>query len=105
MWKLATALCLLAATAAQAQNRPEWWPVPGLNSAIIMQDNWELVSSSGLSWPDGRQAIMTFWRKAPGDSPRLKVVRCMDFFDDKFRSTAGICHAVVTPGQKDPKEE
>jgi len=65
----------------------EWYEIPGIKSARLAEDNWDLQSSTGLSWPDGRQAIVTFWL-AP-----LKngMVRCVAFFDADFRSTGEIC--------------
>lgn len=96
---LAAAL-LLATGPAWAQGAGlDWWPLPGLNSAKIMEDKWELVSSSGHSWPDGRQAVVTFWRKPAESAQRLDIVRCIDFFGADFGALGGICQAVLVPGQ------
>ncbi len=65
----------------------EWSHIPGLSSAVLADDNWDLQSSSGLSWPDGRQAIVTFWL-APLENG---MVRCVAFFDASFRATGESC--------------
>ncbi len=102
-----TVVLLLAAGAARAQGGAglDWWPLPGLNSAKMLEDKWDLVSSSGHSWPDGRQAIVTFWRKPAEGAQRLDIVRCIDFFDADFGALAGICQAVLVPGQPAPERQ
>src|SRR5262245_35208891 len=73
---------------AQAPEPPTWLILPGVTSASIavVPEGWQLVSSSGLSWPHGKQAIVTFWRK--GNIHR----RCLDYFDADMQQTGGLCY-------------
>jgi hypothetical protein len=41
---------------------------------------------STLSWPDGRQAVVTMWNSKLGD-----FARCFDYFDAKMNQTGGKC--------------
>ena len=52
----------------------------------------ELVTSSGFSWPDGRQAIVTFWQQS-GEAPEPKMYRCIDYFNKRMEPTGGRCAA------------
>lgn len=73
---------------SHAQAREETWQaMPGVTSARLATDGWELISSSGLSWPDGRQAVVTFWR---GNDRAIR--RCNDFFDADMQQTGGLCY-------------
>jgi hypothetical protein len=46
-----------------------------------------LALGYGLSWPDGRQAIVTFWKA------ENSVFRCIDYFDTSMQSTGGGCYS------------
>jgi hypothetical protein len=85
---IAAAVSLPAAAVA---DRPEWQVVPGLTSANLAASKWELVGSSGLSWPDGRQAIVSFWAS---ENPQF-TFRCTKFFDASMRSTGEKCEQPV----------
>jgi hypothetical protein len=47
---------------------------------------WQFLGASGLSWPDGRQAIVTFWNSSEG-----QFVRCFDYFDANMSEVRGNC--------------
>jgi hypothetical protein len=65
-----------------------WWPVPGLTSAqVAAREDVKLLSSGGNSWPDGSQAIFTFWLI----NDKL-IVRCLDYFDRRMEQTGGFCY-------------
>lgn len=72
----------------------DWVPHPKDTSAILASGNeWKLISSTGISWPDGRQALVTFWeyRFLPEQEVRV-IVRCHDFFNLSMQSTGAICY-------------
>ncbi|MEX0854055.1 MAG: hypothetical protein WD036_12360 [Bauldia sp.] len=88
-------LVLLAATAAaddrEAARPPsEWsgaWGLdPDLSSAALARDGWRFLGLSTLSWPDGRQAVVTMWGSELGD-----FARCFDYFDAAMVQTGGKC--------------
>lgn len=93
-----TALVAVMASEASPQNAAEsvgagsaasiWALEVGLASATLAAQGAELLASDGLSWPDGRQATVTYWRPAQGVN---LIVRCIDYFDDSMRSTGGGC--------------
>jgi hypothetical protein len=75
-----------AITHAQADPLPEWKFVPGLKSAnIAATQGAQLVSSAGHGWPDGRQAVVTFWRLG------ALYLRSRSFFDAAMVETGDIC--------------
>ena len=89
----AAALCL-AATAAMAEDRqtagePAAW-VWGLDaeatSATLARGEWKFLALSTMSWPDGRQAVVTLWNSPLGD-----FARCFDYFDAAMNQTGGKC--------------
>lgn len=43
------------------RNLELWEWAPGTTSAGLALQGFEPVSSAGLSWPDGRQSVVTFW--------------------------------------------
>jgi hypothetical protein len=75
-----------------AQDMPEfyqdqWVPVGGLTSSrFAATPGAGLLTSAGLSWPDGRQAIITFWN-VEGKT----ILRCIDYFDVSMVASGGIC--------------
>ncbi len=56
------------------------------SSASLARDGWKFLSMSTLSWPDGRQAVVTMWVNQLGD-----FARCFDYFDAKMVQTGGKC--------------
>jgi hypothetical protein len=56
------------------------------SSAALARDGWKFLSMSTLSWPDGRQAVVTLWENQLGD-----FARCFDYFDAQMKQTGGKC--------------
>ncbi len=56
------------------------------SSASLARDGWKFLALSTLSWPDGRQAVVTMWVNQLGD-----FARCFDYFDAKMVQTGGKC--------------
>ena len=88
---LLTAVPALAADDRDMGTRPENWSgVWGLDaeasSAALARDGWKFLGVSTLSWPDGRQAVVTMWMSQLGD-----FARCFDYFDAKMVPTGGKC--------------
>jgi hypothetical protein len=102
MSRLAIAAALLVAAPAFAQDEegippvgapPELGSWPGIwggdaaiTSAQLARDGWKFLAMSTMSWPDGRQAIVTLWQSELGD-----YARCFDYFDAAVRQTGGKC--------------
>jgi hypothetical protein len=91
--KLCFILLALSAVSAQAQEKSltpwevEWVHVPGLkSSSFAATKGAKLISSSSLSWPDGRQALVTYW-----DVTGKLIMRCIDYFNADMTQTGGIC--------------
>lgn len=86
-----------------AQDRKESWPpqwhyyLP--SSALLAEAGWELVTSSGLSHADGRQAIVTFWKRPARELEDTKTIlkplyyyaRCFAYFDRDMVQTGEKC--------------
>ena len=75
----------------------EWRMHPGDTSAsLATTDSWELVTSSAMSWPDGRQLLITFWQFEFGHGDKedkvRALVRCYDYFAADMTSTGGACY-------------
>ena len=93
---LAATMMLAAFPALAADDRdvgtpPENWNGTwGLDaeasSAALARDGWKFLSMSTLSWPDGRQAVVTMWMNKLGD-----FARCFDYFDAKMVQAGGKC--------------
>jgi len=69
----------------------DWVIVPGATSALLQLTSarkWELTGTAGLSWSDGRQAVVTFWRS------NGIYLRCFDYFTADMKSAGGLCAAV-----------
>ena len=47
-----------------------------ITAAVPARDGWRLWALSTVSWPDGRQAVVTLWTSDLGD-----FARCFDYFD------------------------
>lgn len=80
--------CLLCQTALASADQPgSWQNVPGVTSAKLATiDGTTLEASSGLSWPDGRQAIVAFWKTKEG----LRL-RCTTMFNASMQFTGELC--------------
>ena len=71
----------------------EWKPIPGLTSAeLAIGQEWDLISSDALSWPDGRSALLTYWENKKSSF----FLRCVDFRDASFQHTGGSCYNPVS---------
>jgi hypothetical protein len=77
-------------TAAPDPRKPlEWKLAEGYTSADIVDGNVALQASTGLNWPDERQAIVTFWRAEYRKGQA--IIRCIDYFDKHMLPTGGKC--------------
>jgi hypothetical protein len=91
---LFAAVLMLAATVAVAEDRETsgkqgagiWGVDPDATSATLARDGWKFLSMSTMSWPDGRQAVVTLWNSEIGD-----FARCFDYFDAAMSQTGGKC--------------
>jgi hypothetical protein len=82
---------LTSISISNADNTQEWWRVaPGCRSSILVAKGWALVASTGLSWPDGRQAIVTFWKPNDGNAK----VRCFAYYTKDMTPTGERCERV-----------
>ena len=96
----ATVVAVVALPCATlAEEKPErkpwnrWAIAPGVTSANLAHTPWVLVQSTGLSWPDGRQAVVTFWatpERASGGAFAL-YIRCTAYFDRDMIQTGEKC--------------
>jgi hypothetical protein len=61
---------------------------------------WSLLAMSGLSWPDGRQGILTFWNDS-ADRRSGFYVRCLAYFDLNMGARGEKCEGAIAgdPGQ------
>lgn len=64
----------------------EKWVSLVLTSADLASKAIPLTASSGLSWPDGRQALVTYWKDG------IATYRCVDYFDSNMQATGSICY-------------
>ena len=91
---LAAVVVLSAVSAAPAEDRQTsgqagasvWGLDPDATSATLARGGWKFLSMSTLSWPDGRQAVVTMWTSDLGD-----FARCFDYFDAKMEQAGGKC--------------
>jgi hypothetical protein len=56
------------------------------SSAALAREGWTFLAMSTMSWPDGRQAVVTLWNSKLGD-----FARCFDYFDAAMNQTGGKC--------------
>ena len=95
VWKRPIAICAaltFGALSAYAQNSgvPQGWrPVEELQSSNLAKDGWEVRASSGLSWPDGKQAIYTYWSRVRDG--KLSTILCAAFFRRDMKATKETC--------------
>jgi opacity protein-like surface antigen len=78
----------MAAFYAGAAPAADWVPMLSVTTADVAAAGWELRSSSGLSWPDGRQAVVTFWLRAL-NTPF--TIRCVTAFAADGQQTGSLC--------------
>jgi hypothetical protein len=91
MLKIIFLACMVFASPSSAE---EWTPIgPEMSSAKFAAMGWEQSSSAGLSWPDGRQAVVSYWTVLR-DGARV-TARCISFFDEDLRSTGDICYTAI----------
>jgi len=88
---IALILAVAAATPAVAQ---QWEPKPNMTSATLAERGYQVDGVAGLSWPDGRQAVVTFW------SLQLRLgsvstARCTTFYDASMVETGETCGEVA----------
>jgi len=67
------------------------WALDSATSAELARGGWKYLGMSTLSWPDGRQAVVTLWSSKLGD-----FARCFDYFDAEMRQTGGKCERTGT---------
>ena len=68
----------------------QWEMIPGLSAhMIVAEKSGTLVSSDALPWPDGRSALITYYRASDG------IYRCTDFKDESYRDMGFVCHKLV----------
>ena len=87
-------LLMFAATATLADEREtsgdpaaSIWGLDGeATSATLARGGWKFLSMGTMSWPDGRQAVVTMWNSELGD-----FARCFDNFDPAMTQTGGKC--------------
>jgi len=63
-----------------------WGLDPSATSASLARAGWKFLAMSTLSWPDGRQAVVTMWNSKLGD-----FARCFDYFDAAMKQAGGKC--------------
>jgi hypothetical protein len=87
-------LLMFAATASLAEDRETggnpaasiWGLDPEATSAVLAREGWRFLSMGTMSWPDGRQAVVTMWNSDLGD-----FARCFDYFDAEMNQLGGKC--------------
>lgn len=68
----------------------EWEPLAGMTTAKLAASGWRIDTSSGLSWPDGRQAVVSFWSMT-FDQGQNFTMRCITYFDGNMTPTGDMC--------------
>ncbi len=63
-----------------------WGLDPDATSATLARGDWKYLGMATMSWPDGRQAVVTMWNSKLGD-----FARCFDYFDAKMNQTGSKC--------------
>jgi|RhiMethySRZTD1v2_1073278.scaffolds.fasta_scaffold733488_3 hypothetical protein len=94
---VAAAMALYGTQAIAAdRDRGAWFYDITSDSAILAVHGWTIESSAGLSWPDGSQAIASFWKAPDSDSVyRGTVVRCISYFSADMIETGEKCQMAV----------
>jgi hypothetical protein len=87
---LLLSLASLIAVPALAVDKPAqfiWEPVANVNSANIARLDWDLISTDAANWPDGRMALISYWR----DKKQKVMMRCVDFKNKDFQDIGTLC--------------
>jgi hypothetical protein len=74
----------------------DWEPTPRLNSAGLAASALEHTGTAGLSFPDGRQAVVTFWTAPVAEvMGQAFAFRCVTVFDADLVETSETCEQAV----------
>jgi hypothetical protein len=57
----------------------------GTTTADLAAAGWKVEAAAGLSWPDGRQGIVTFWRYDG------YLMRCITAFQADEQQSGDLC--------------
>ncbi len=75
-------------TTSLAEQLDPWKMMFGFGEAEAARSpGWVLITSAGLAWPDGRQAVVTHWK-----TPDIGYVRCTSTYDSRMSWTGGFCY-------------
>jgi opacity protein-like surface antigen len=91
--KLIAAAAILTSLSSVAQAQ-EWQQLQGMTSAKLAASGWQQSGAAGLSWPDGRQAVISYWWMLVKGEHRF-TMRCIDYFDASMSGTGGGCYQAV----------
>lgn len=80
------ALTTLAAPATAQQ-----WSSLGPSLAFLAASGWRQTGAAGLSSPDDRHAVISFWEAPEGQNG---VYRCTTVFDQNFNQVSDTCVGV-----------
>ena len=78
--------CAFSSSVLATKDALDGWVPSSQTSSQLAKAKWKLTGTTGLSWPDGRQAIITFWMSNDG-----KIRRCVDYMKSDMVSTGGKC--------------
>lgn len=84
----AVRLASLSVGAVNAQTS-DWQPMFEWNTARLAEEGHRLIGTSGMSWPDGRQSVVTFWEVEIDGIP--PTVRCITSFAADQQQTGDLC--------------
>jgi hypothetical protein len=83
-------LNMASAQGQEVVEQDKWNVMPGTQSSDLAKMMLvTLISSAGHSWPDGRQAIVTFWKSG------ANYLRCIDYFEQDMTSSGGVCYQPI----------
>jgi len=84
-------ISIFASSVINAQNIGRDW-VYQRNTSLtdLFTVGTSVGSTAGLSWPDGRQAIITYVN-TPGPQGSV-VYRCVEYFDEEMNLTNSRCY-------------
>lgn len=81
-----------SSSAAAEKAQVTWRYLPETTSAgLASSGQCRLLESSGLSWPDGAQALVTFWSCGKRATPHDTVTRRVDYFSRDMQDTGSKC--------------
>ena len=86
MMKILLAVMFWIALVQSSMAAEHWETAPEASTASLAANSAKLEASSGLSFPDGRQAIVTFWTSSSGP-----VFQCVTFYDASMQATGEKC--------------